>query len=493
MLNDGKPWLKAALVFLVVMGMLKSMNSTLADLDLWGYLSFGRLFWESGRFPYQDVFSYVPTLNPWIYHEWLTGVLFYPLFEGLGAPGLQLVKYALGLTTAGLVYLTARKRGADPLAAALGLWVAQSFLALGYSPVRAQVFTYGFFALYLYLLERARQTGNWRSLWFLAPVMALWCNLHGGFLAGLGLIGLYALGEAVSRRPSLPYAGTFILAALATLINPYGLAYWKYVTRAVLMPRPEITEWASLLEAYRRGVVGGEALVYFLAIMVFALCLGRLARWRDLTAMLALAVTLWLGLRHHRHLVFFLILAGAYLPLLLTHYLETLKSRPLVVAARAKIGWRLPALAAVFLGLALGYRFLAVGPLSLQIPPQPGTGITYSIYYPVGALDYIRREGLSGKLLLDFNWGEYAIWNLYPRCRVALDGRYETVYPDSVAEAYFEFIYGRPGWRDFLAHYPPDLVLVDSRSRIYQLLLGDKSWRLLYADPGCALFVRSLG
>ncbi|HEX9882654.1 MAG TPA: hypothetical protein VGA79_01685 [Desulfobaccales bacterium] len=493
MCKDGKLGLKTALGFLVVTGALHNLKNTLADPDLWGYLAFGRLWWETGKFPYQDVFSYVPTLSPWIYHEWLTGVLFYPLYQSLGAPGLQLARYTLGLAAAGLVYLTARKRGADPLAAALGLWGAQLFLALGYSPVRAQVFTYGFFALYLYILEGARHTRNWRSLWLLVPIQAVWCNLHGGFVAGLGLIALYALGEGLSRRPWRPYAEMLVLAALATLINPYGPAYWKYLVRAVLMPRPEITEWASLLEAYRQGIISGQKLSYFLTLVAFGVALGWWARWRDLTAALALAVTFCLGWRHQRHLVFFLLLAGAYFPLLLTAYLAALRSRAPVAAACARVGRRLPCLGAVVLALTLGYGFLNAAPWSIKTPAQPGTGVTSSIYYPVGAADYIRQRRLSGKLLLEFNWGEYAIWELFPRCRVALDGRYETVYADEVAAAYFEFIDGRPGWQDFLRDYPPDLVLVDSRSRIYALLLGADGWRLLYADPGCALFVRSLG
>ena len=62
------------------------LTSTVADPDLWGYLAFGRLFWETSAFPYEDVFTYVPTLHPWVYHEWLTGVLFYPLYQNLGAP-----------------------------------------------------------------------------------------------------------------------------------------------------------------------------------------------------------------------------------------------------------------------------------------------------------------------------------------------------------------------------------------------------------------------
>ncbi len=493
MSDDGKAWLKAALGLLVVMGALNNLRSTLADLDLWGYLAFGRLFWESGRFPFQDVFSYVPTLNPWVYHEWLTGVLFYPLYRSLGPPGLQLLKYTLGLATLALIYLTARKRGAGLLGAALGLWAAQLFLALGYGPVRAQVFTYGFFALYLYLLEDARQSGRWRRLWLLVPIQVLWCNLHGGFLAGLGLIAIYAAGEALSRRPFRPYAGMLALAALATLINPYGPGYWTYIVRAVTMPRPEITEWASMLQGYRAGTLGGADLFYFFAIIACAVLLGWWARWRDRTALLALAVTLWLGLRHQRHVVFFLILAGAYLPLLFSRYLEEINSRPQVAAAWTRIGWKLPCLGAAFLSLSLGYRTLQAAPWTIEIPPQPGTGITARIYYPVGAVDYIRRQGLSGNLLLEFNWGEYAIWNLYPRCRVALDGRYETVYPEEVALPYFQFIQGHPGWRGFLERYPPDLVLVDSRSRIYPLLLADGAWRQVYADPGCALLVRRAG
>jgi hypothetical protein len=493
MVNDTKNWLKPALGFLVVMGVLRNLSNTLADVDLWGYLAFGRLFWQTGRFPYQDVFAYVPTLNPWIYHEWLTGVLFYPIYESLGGPGLQLVKYALGLGAAGLIYLTARRRGSGPLVAGLGIWVIQSFLTMGYSPVRAQVFTYGFFALYLYLLERARQTGDRRGLWLLPPVMLFWCNLHGGFLAGLGLIGFYILGEALGRRPWRPYAVILVPTILVTLINPYGLDYWKYVLRAVMMPRPEITEWASLLAGYRRGLIGFRELFYFLAIIVFAGCLAGWARWRDSTALLALGVTLYLGVSHQRHVVFFLLLAGAYLPLLLSQYFTSLKSRPGVAAALSRVGWRLPCLGAVALALAVGLNFSREAPWTIKVPPLPGTRITPCIYYPVGAVDYIRRHHLSGKLLLEFNWGEYALWSLYPDCRVALDGRYETVYPDKVCKEYWQFINGRPGWQGFLEHYPPDLVLVDSRAPIYSLLLGEGAWRQVYADSGCALLVKAQG
>ncbi len=224
--QPGLPY-NLGLAVILLFSALERLATTKADPDLWGYLAFGRLFWTSGHFPYQDIFSFTPTLSPWVYHEWLTGVLFYPLYQSLGPAGLQLLKFGLGLITLGLVYLTARRLRADVLGTIIGLFIIQGFLTMGYSPVRAQVFTYAFYALTLYLLETARQTGRWRVLLLLAPLQILWCNLHGGFVAGLGLVSLYALGEALSRRPYWPYAGILLISVLATLINPYGLEYWR--------------------------------------------------------------------------------------------------------------------------------------------------------------------------------------------------------------------------------------------------------------------------
>ncbi len=185
-LRDLEFWIRAALFFTLLSLVLSLLATTVAEPDLWGYLSFGRLFWQSQKFPYRDVFAYVPTLNPWIYHEWLTGVLFYPLYRALGDPGLQVLKYVLGLATMGLVYRTARLRGGHPLAAALFIAIILKGARFGYLPVRAQVFTFCFFALSLYWLERARLSGQWRTLYLLPMIQIAWCNLHGGFLAGVG-------------------------------------------------------------------------------------------------------------------------------------------------------------------------------------------------------------------------------------------------------------------------------------------------------------------
>lgn len=482
------PWLVRGLAVLFLAFALERLTSSTPDTDLWGYLAFGRLYWDTGRFPYQDVFAYLPTLKPWVYHEWLTGVLFYPLYRTLGAPGLQVLKYALGLGAAGLVYLTARRRGAEPLAALVALIVVQTFLTLGYSPVRAQAFTFAFFALTLYLLETARQTGCWRGLWLLLPLQVLWANLHGGFLAGLGLCAIYALGEALARRPFLPYIAVLFFSGLATLLNPYGWQYWRYLAAAISLPRPEIGEWVSAYQGLRHSMFSNEFLLFFV-VLLFSLFMILRTRWRELTPLLALAFTLYLGLMHLRHQVFFYLAVAAYLPTPLTAYLQIMRADPRIHRLGRRLGWKIPTLAAALVVGYYGYLIGSQRPLSFELPSRPAPRAKSPTYYPTGALAYIREHRLSGSVLANFDWGEYLIWELYPQCRVSLDGRFETVYPPGVCREYFDFLFARPGWRDFLKKYPPRMVLVDSRAAISASLAAETSWRLVYQDEGAALFL----
>jgi hypothetical protein len=478
--------LAATLALLVAAVMLYRLATTWVTNDLWGFLAFGRLFWETGRFPYQDVFAYTPTLNPWVYHEWLTGVLFYPLYQWGGGAGLQVLKYVLGLAALFLAYLSARLQRPNASLTFIVFLAISPFITLGYSPVRAQVFTYFFFALTLYVLEGARQRARWRGLLLLPPVMTLWANFHGGFVAGLGLMGIYTLGEALNRQPYRAYGLTLAGSALATLINPYGLEYWIYLHRAITMPRPFVFEWAPLHTSYQVGLIPGLHVALILCLIIFVAALAGVTRWRDYTGWLTVAVTTYMCLKHVRHLMFFLLALGLYGPLLLTRYASRLGPSPWLPGLGSRLKSQIFPLICTGLALFFASLFLQARPLCLVTPDyRDGKG-----FYPVGAVEYLKKQQLSGKVLTDFNWGQYLLWHLYPAYRVAFDGRYETVYPREVEEAYALFIDGLPGWRNFLEKYPPDLILIARNSRPYPLLKADPGWREIYADPGSVLLAR---
>src|SRR4029079_8387051 len=48
-----------------------------------------------------------------------------------------------------------------------------------------------------------------------------------------------------------------------------------------------------------------------------------------------------------------------------------------------------------------------------------------------------KLNGLQGRMLTFFDWGEYAIWHLGPEVKVSMDGRRETVYSDDVIARHF--------------------------------------------------------
>ena len=458
-------------------------NNILADYDLWGYLCFGRVFWEDGFFPYRDMFAYTPTQPLWVYHEWFTGVVFYSLTKYLGPASLQLLRYSLAILTIYLIYSTALKRGGNSLTTAIIIIPTILLISFGYVPVRAQIFTFFFFILTLYILEYTKKTGNRSVLWWLPLIQIFWCNFHGGFVSGIGLIFLYALGEGLARnKNAIIYLRWGIVSLLATLINPYGIKYWIYTIQAVSMPRPEITEWHSVLTALKSSPHIFP--VYLFLVMSLIILLAFLfRRKKDLTDLLVIAVMICLGASHIRHGVLLGLVFGAYLPVVFSEYVDEWNAnhRSFIFSSLF-----LP----VSLCALLATSYFSFYPLK-QISFIPTFRIlALSDYYPTDAIHWLKANNIQGNILPHFEWGEYLIWSYYPACRVAMDGRYETVYKDNVHKEYFDFLFGRYGWDIFLKKYPHDIVMLKAGTKTHTLMIHERDWQMVYKDHLSVVFMK---
>lgn len=470
-------FLISALYFLFV----SLFTNPIADYDLWGYLAFGRIFWEKDDFLFHDVFSYTPTKALWVYHEWLTGVCFYPIYKYTGSAGLQLFRYVTVLLTIYLMYLTAIKRGGHWIWGIISLLPASLIISFGYVPVRAQIFTYLFFMTTLFILESVRKDLKWSLLWWLLPIQILWCNFHGGFLSGLGLIFLYGVGEGISQRKAFPFIMIGLIAILGTLVNPYGAQYWLYILQSVSMPRPEIHEWLSVLGALEKKIY--EMPVYIF-ILSSAVCFTSyyFRQRQDKTDLIVLATTFYLGFAHIRHSVFFGLVFGSYLSIIMNEYWELLKMRGFRFA---NWPWIPPSILTVLM-ISL---YVFINP-SLNIKAAPSFQLlTPSPSYPTGAYKWMINNSFHGNILPHFEWGEFLIWYCYPFCRVAMDGRYETVYEDHVSQEYFLFLNGKEGGQYFLNKYPHDMVLIKANTSAERFLLADPVWEKVYTDAVCSVYL----
>ncbi|HEV2405673.1 MAG TPA: hypothetical protein VGR88_09480, partial [Ktedonobacterales bacterium] len=171
--------------------------------------------------------------HPVVYWEWLAQTLYALADRAWGLNGVVALAALLVAATSVGLYATLRRRGVA-LFLALALTVAGIGLTSITWTTRAQLFSLPLTLLWSELLWRYWRSGDRRILWTLPAIMALWANLHGGFLAGFILLAttvavawLFPANRAAAnpRHLTLALAG----CALATLANPWGPGLWGHI------------------------------------------------------------------------------------------------------------------------------------------------------------------------------------------------------------------------------------------------------------------------
>ena len=152
------------------------------------------------------------------------------------------------------------------------------------------------------------------------------------------------------------------------------------------------------------------------------------------------------------------------------------------------------ATAAALVGLALQDRPL----LRTLVPHEDTRGESLPKQYPVGAAEFLLASSSSGKLLAPFNKGQFLYWTLYPRFRVAMDGRYEEVYTQAQFREVHRF-YRRRKTEPAEAvvgdaeRSGADFVLCPSRWSAKPVLARSDRFDLVYDDGTFALLARTDG
>ena len=482
-----------------------------ADNDLWGHVFFGRHILAAGGAPHTDPYAYTTAGATWVDHEWLTQAGMAVLFDRLGNPGLLLFKFLAGVATFALVLHGVRQR--TPVAwqwGGIGLLVA-AVLARGFA-CRPQIVTYVAVAALLVLLRQAGSRHRaW--LWAVPPLFALWANAHGGFVLGLVVLGMATAAATWQRRPEARQLGLVLgLAVAATAVNPYGPGLLVYVAKELRMPHP-ITEWqAPALTEVEHG-----AFFALLGLFVVTLPFQRLAsrprehgtrttahgrgptdsgiqsvlrapgsvfpsifgRAFDWEVLLAIGVAA-MALQHQRHTPLLAICAAA----------------PLATQLRRASVWaRHHGVTGLGIGAtrALGGAVVALAVLQLGLTAarlrRDGLNIVYDpADYPVRAVAAMRAAGMTANLAVPLEWGEYVLYFLSPRVKVSLDGRFATLFPESVIAENFDFFAGAAGWQRLLDAYPTDAVLLpaDASCPIDTL----PGWRRILTDGTASVYVR---
>lgn len=484
-----------------------------ADPDLWGAMSVGAIYDYTGQIPTHDYFSFTAFGKPWIYHEWLSGIIFYTLAQNGGEAGLMVFKYLAMLAMLAVVFMVHRQYyNVSPKWGFYALTLLSPLYIGAFIPsVRCHFFTFLGFLLFLWILEAVRLQKK-PPLWLLLliPIGYAWGQAHGGYVVGLIVIGLYGLDNLVTRRLTsraryLYWLLPVSIALAIAFINPYGPIFIEYLLTGLFIDRFLIPEWQPI------PLFNLEFLHFKLVILFTLLVIGKslieiykrsndsnlLAHLRSLPIgpILVLLMVIAMSFKALRFNVFLYFALAMYLPLFFSGEhgkspgfgLGWIPTTGKIRQGINALGGALPPLLTLTAIIALVFLAQTMPLLEVRVPDGREIARVYEQKYTVGHTLFLKQSGLSGNIITPFSQGQFMFWNLYPRFRVSMDGRYETLYPQEQFTNEFLFFYADPGHRlkspqQYVDDLKADFVLFPNNSPTMQDLMANGQWKLLYAD-----------
>jgi hypothetical protein len=494
----------------------------LGDAGIGWHIRTGQQILATHSIPRTDPFSSRMAGKPWFAWEWLYDVVVGWLNARLGLNG---VVWFTGIVIAGVFAWTFRLlifRGCN-LAAALVLYLLAISASTVHLFTRPHVVGWLLTLAWFEILDSWERGGLGRMgqarLWLLPLLMLVWVNVHGGFVVGFVLLGIFWLGavgdwfrfrgnrieeslqriSAGKRVRDLALAGA--LSAGASLINPYG---WKlhahvysYLSNRFLMEH--IQEFQS---PDFHGAAQKCFLILLLATIGTVTMRGRRLRMSEVLTVL---FAVWTGLYATRNIPVSSVLLVLVIGPLFSEESSSLAGHatgggimPRIILGR--ISARLERMSAIERELRAHLWPMAAVILTFAIAAhggRVGSSLVMDARFdakrmPAAAVNYLANHEPTGPVLVPDYWGGYLIYRLYPRTLVAVDDRHD-LYGAEFLKSYVKLMQGEPGWSDTLREQRVQCLLLPTDSPLSSLIIESGQWSAIYKDDVAIAFVRRTG
>ena len=446
------------------------------DPDVWWRLKTGEWILQHAQVPLMDTFSEGGTGRVWIEYNWLFDVFIY-LFYKIGGGYNGIIFYTVIMSS--LIYLSLCALIKDQNISPLGIHVISGIVVVGLLPVltpRPWLISIFLFICVLKLLLKYRETKNNRLLFFLPPIFCLWANIHIQFLNGLVVLGIFAFGAIMPKRRTtlVPIILALCACSAATLVNPYGYHLYSVVTQ---LNDP----------------------LYFSRIIEFTMPdFSTPSYWTfPILAMVAMGLLVRQWRQHGKQSLDF-----SYPDHL--SFLSLLSLLGLILAFRARrdIWLALIPLAALIANLLPKYNSntnpelnlkhnvvvlgILVAFLTIFTPSVSVNDI--SKHFPVGAVEFLKRQKLKGPIYNTYDWGGYLIWSL-PQYPVAIDNR-NIVYGPATFLQSLNTWRGLGDWQLDATLLRSNIVIGPPHLPLSHLLRNDPHFQRIYDDKISEIYTR---
>lgn len=476
----------------------------LNDGDTGWHIVTGRMIIDTLTIPFADPYSHTMPGTPWTAHEWLAEVIFAGLDRLGGLNAVVVFTASIICLTVLLLYLFMVRRGVSPIIAAVLTALGALASALHWL-ARPHAFSFLFTFAFIAALEIYQREGRDRLL-LLPVLMAVWVNLHAGYILGIMLLMIYVAGNVAGwlwgsdRDRSLTMAKRLglitALTVVATFLNPHGpkILYFPFhlVGREYIMDN--ILEWLS--PNFHTDKAFEMVLLYM--FVVFALSRKRPDIFEGLAALMMVHMSLYSARYIPLLVIIVLPMAAVRTGGVLSDVTSYFGRHNIVVRVRDRltaISTNIAAQEAVFNRHIWPVVAVAV---AMYIAANGGAlnGRMLMDYrhdpkiFPVDAVEFALAEDIPGRMFNNDGWGGYIIYGTYPRFKVFFDGRSDMYGVDFLKE-YAEAARAKPDYEKVLDKYGVGWVMFNANSPLCQLLACSDGWRLVYADKTANVLVRN--
>jgi hypothetical protein len=498
----------ADLIFVALLGLLvftALATKLLGDAGIGWHIRTGQQILDTHSFPRVDPFSSSMQGQPWFAWEWLYDVIVGRLEATLGLNGVTWFTAVIIAATFAWMFRLLVLRGTNLLLALLLALLAISSSTIHFL-ARPHVLSWLLTLAWFWILDsnerKSSPPNSSARLWLLPILMMLWVNVHGAFLLGFALLGLFWLGalwdwftskkipkdqlspnqvSAGKRIRDLAWIG--LASAAASLANPYG---WKlhahiygYLTDSFLMRH---------IEEFQPPTFHGVAQKCFLLLLLSCLT-AVLWRGRQLRSSEGLVVlfAVYAGLYATRNIpvssILLTMVIGPSLPAMRFAHGFLKRMRAIETRMRGHL-WPVLAVVATLLIAMHSGRIGSDQLMDAHFDPKR---------MPVLAVDYLKKEQIKGPILCPDIWGGYLIYRLYPASssemtQVVMDDRHD-FYGSAFLASYLRMVHVEPGWQEFLQRYQPNTVLFPASSALAKRLAVTPGWAAAYSDDVSIVFV----
>jgi len=461
----------------------------LNDGDTGYHIRAGEYILETFSVPHHDIFSFNSPPPSWTAHEWLSEVIMALLHRAFGLTGVVLFFIFLISLTYPLLFRAMRIWRGNILADTLII-----LLVIVSSPFHWLARPHAFSLLLLvgwYHLLEAFQKESRNHLYLLPPLMLLWVNLHGGFIAGFLLLLIFFVGNVVAvrfpadcgkeqaRRKARVLGYTILACLLVSLINPYGIQILSFpfqlVSNRYLMDN--VNEFMSpdfhLVMPFKY--------LLFMTIAIFAVSLRK----ADIIEISLILIFTNMALVSARYIPIYCVITAPILSRHAGFVLDQAEGKRFPNLKKkadniAGIDASVSGYISVFIVVLLVAGAAAKGKLEFRFD---GTK------KPVGAVEFLKSEYIPGNMFNNDEFGDYLIYAAYPRYRVFIDGRSD-MYGEERTKEYRKVITLGAGWEEVIEKYDIGWVFFDADSILSRALQEKERWRLIYADGVANIIVR---